>query len=270
MRILIAGEGGQGVQIIAEILARVGEKIGKNVSYMPSFGVEQRGGASKAFLQISDKTIPYPKFLSAEIIVAMSNRAVRVLEKYFSEQTIFIFDCSNIEDEYLVKIRSKITKFLSIPARDYANKNLTTGATNMIFLGALLNFLSEISVEEVKNALRDKLANKPEWLEIDLKAMSWGLEFAKSGQGQEFKGLAKREIQRKFTDEKKTWERLPEYCKGCGLCIARCPAKALSFSNDLNFLGTPMPQVDIQKCTACGLCQKTCPDGAIRIESKNS
>lgn len=268
MRILISGEGGQGVQIISEILARVGEKIGKHVSYMPSFGVEQRGGASKAFLQINDKKITYPKFFDADIIVAMSNRAVSVSENFLQEQTIFIFDSSNIDDEYLVKIRPKITKFQGIPARDYANKNLSTKVTNMIFLGTLLKYLPDLKVEDVKNALKEKLADKPELIEMDLKAIDWGLEYARSGQGQEFKGLTKKEIQKKFEDAQKSWERFPEYCKGCGLCIVRCPVKALAFSNDLNFLGTQMPQVDINKCTACGLCQLTCPDGAIKVTKK--
>ncbi len=268
MKILIAGEGGQGVQIISEVLARVGEKIGKKVSYMPSFGVEQRGGASLAFLQINDKPIIYPKFSVADLTVAMSNRAIKVLENLLSQETIFIFDSSNIDDENLQAVRSKVTKFLSIPARDYANRNLTTKVTNMIFLGALLNYLPDFKVEDVKNALKEKLATKPDLIQQDIKAIDWGLEFTKRGQGQDFKGLTKKEITKKFEDEKKSWERFPEYCKGCGLCIVRCPVKALTFSNDLNFLGTPMPQVDINKCTACGLCQLTCPDGAIKVTKK--
>ena len=268
IKILIAGEGGQGVQIITELLARVGHQSGKHVSYMPSFGVEQRGGASLAFLQINDKPITYPKFALADFTVAMSNRAVGVLEDRLSQETIFIFDSSNIDDEHLQAARSKITKFLAVPARDYANKNLSTKVTNMIFLGALLNYLPDFKVENIKNALKEKLEAKPELIELDIKAIDWGLNFAKSGQGQEFKGLAKKEIQKKFEDEKKSWERFPEYCKGCGLCITRCPVKALTFSNDLNFLGTQIPQVDLKKCTACGLCQTTCPDGAIKVTKK--
>lgn len=267
-KILISGEGGQGVQIISEILAKVGHQTGKMVCYMPSFGVEQRGGASLAFLQISEKPITYPKFAVADITVAMSNRAIKALENRLSQETIFIFDSSNIDDEHLQSARSKVAKFLSLPARDYANKNLSTKVTNMIFLGALLNYLPEIKPDNIKNALKEKLAAKPDLIELDLKAIDWGLEFAKSGQGQEFKGLAKKEIQKKFEDEKKSWERFPEYCKGCGLCIVRCPVKALTFSNDLNFLGTQMPQNDLNKCTACGLCQLTCPDGAIKVTKK--
>src|SRR3990167_10798089 len=112
MKILISGEGGQGVQIISEILAKVANKNGKYVSYMPQFGVEQRGGASVAFLQISDKKIIYPKFASADLVIVMSNRAIGAVSSSISENTIFIFDSSNIDDEHLQALRSKITKFL--------------------------------------------------------------------------------------------------------------------------------------------------------------
>ena len=268
MKILIGGEGGQGVQIIAEILARTGEKIGKKVNYMPSFGVEQRGGASVAFLQINDKPIAYPKFAIADIIIAMSNRAIKAIESRLDQSSLFIFDSSNINEEVLQTIRPKITNFLALPARDYANRHLSTRVTNMIFLGALLTHLKDFKVDDVKNTLREKLKEKTELLEMDLKAIDWGLDFAKSGQGQEFKASLKEDIQKKFEDQKKSWERYPEYCKGCGLCLARCPVEALNFSEDLNFLGTQMPQVDINKCTACGLCQQTCPDGAIKVTKK--
>ena len=268
MKILISGEGGQGVQIISEILAKVAHQAGKFVCYMPQFGVEQRGGASLAYLQIADKKIIYPKFPSADIIVAMSNRAISTIESKIAENSVLIFDSSNIDDDTLQTIRSKITKFLSIPARDYANKNLSTKVTNMIFLGAILNYLAELNIEEVKKALIEKLAGKEELLEMDQKAIDWGYEYAKSDQGQDFKGRAKKEIQNKDEDEKKSWERFPGLCKGCGLCIVQCPVKALTFSNELNFLGTQLPQVDIGKCTTCGLCQLTCPDGAIKVTKK--
>lgn len=271
MKILISGEGGQGVQIISELLAKAGHKIDLNVSYMPSYGVEQRGGASLAYLQISKNKIIYPKFNLAEILVAMSNRAVETLENHVDENSIFIFDCSNIEEEFINSIRPKVTKFLSIPAREYANKNLSTKVTNMIFLGAILNYLPEINIDEIKALLQEKLKDKKdksEFLEMDLKAIDYGLAFAKSPQNQELKGTSLKKIEEKFEDSNKSWQRHPELCKGCGLCIVRCPVKALSFGNDLNFLGTPMPKIDIDKCIACGLCQQTCPDGAIKMSKK--
>ena len=55
-------------------------------------------------------------------------------------------------------------------------------------------------------------------------------------------------------------------CKGCGLCIVRCPVQAIKFSEDFGFLNKPLPQVDIGKCIACGKCMEICPDGAIKVQ----
>lgn len=54
-KIVLAGEGGQGVQSIAKILVEAGYEAGKQILYIPNFGVEQRGGVSIAFCQISDE-----------------------------------------------------------------------------------------------------------------------------------------------------------------------------------------------------------------------
>jgi len=58
----------------------------------------------------------------------------------------------------------------------------------------------------------------------------------------------------------------PELCKGCGLCICKCPTNALSFGKELGVYGTPVVGPDADLCTACGLCQMYCPDCAIRVD----
>lgn len=56
-------------------------------------------------------------------------------------------------------------------------------------------------------------------------------------------------------------------CKGCGLCMEKCPVKCLVWSNELGVYGTPtvIPN-DVESCTGCGMCQLVCPDCAITIE----
>lgn len=269
MKILISGEGGLGVQIIAEVLAKVSHNMGKFTSYIPNFGVEQRGGASVAFLQISDKKVIYPKFSKADIIIVMSNRSVPATKKYIGPESLFIFDSSNIDNEHLNLIRNEVKKTLNIKAREWALKNLSTKVTNMIFLGALLKYLPEIKLDDVKKALSEKLADSKNasLLESDFKAIEYGIK-ASEEDNTSLNGLEKQEVKNVWEDEKKTWQRHPELCKGCGLCVVRCPVNALKFSNDLNYLGSPIPEVDINKCISCELCQKTCPEGALKISKK--
>src|SRR4030042_2172131 len=87
MKILFAGEGGQGVQVIAEILAQAAIKQGKKATYIPNFGVEQRGGVSLAFVIIDHQPIVYPKFEKADILAVLSERSWDRVEQYLNTKT---------------------------------------------------------------------------------------------------------------------------------------------------------------------------------------
>ncbi len=59
-------------------------------------------------------------------------------------------------------------------------------------------------------------------------------------------------------------------CKGCGLCVEKCPVKAISFSKtELGVYSTPSVEIDLEKCIFCGLCETTCPDCALKVEAKD-
>lgn len=59
----------------------------------------------------------------------------------------------------------------------------------------------------------------------------------------------------------------PGLCKGCGLCIEKCPKKCLDWSSVLGVYGTPTIESS-DACIACGICQEICPDCAISIEKR--
>lgn len=66
---------------------------------------------------------------------------------------------------------------------------------------------------------------------------------------------------------KGTFHLFPGLCKGCGLCLEKCPTNTITWSKSLGVYGTPSvePQQD-PACIACGICQNVCPDTAIVIE----
>lgn len=68
-------------------------------------------------------------------------------------------------------------------------------------------------------------------------------------------------------NKEKKWVIFDGLCKGCGLCIQKCPTKALSFSKEhLGIYGSPAIEVDLSKCIACGICELVCPDSAIKVD----
>mgnify|MGYP000852728266 FL=1 len=56
----------------------------------------------------------------------------------------------------------------------------------------------------------------------------------------------------------------PAWCKGCGICVAFCPVKALALKNG------KVAMVDVDKCTQCGMCELRCPDYAIYLRRKKN
>lgn len=64
------------------------------------------------------------------------------------------------------------------------------------------------------------------------------------------------------------WTVFPELCKGCGLCIEKCPTKVIYWSENLGFMGTPSVKTRIEGCIVCGICDNVCPDAAIRVDKK--
>lgn len=88
-KIAAAGEGGQGVQALAETLALAAYRAGLKSLYIPNFGIEQRGGVSLAFVQISPESIGSPKFLQADLVAALSPRALRRSEQYSARRPLF-------------------------------------------------------------------------------------------------------------------------------------------------------------------------------------
>ena len=110
MKILMAGEGGQGVQTAAKILAQSAFTEGQEVTYIPNFGVEQRGGFSIAFVIIDSKPIAYPKFKTADVLAILTEKVMPRVKNYQGKQTKLLKNSSNIALlEELVK-ETKIIK----------------------------------------------------------------------------------------------------------------------------------------------------------------
>lgn len=67
--------------------------------------------------------------------------------------------------------------------------------------------------------------------------------------------------------DKGLWTLFPGLCKGCGLCVEKCPVDCINWSDILGVYGTPSVEAD-NRCIACGVCQNVCPDCAIRVDRK--
>lgn len=175
IRILLAGEGGQGIQTIAKILIKAASASGKKVTHLPNFGVEQRGGVSLAFVQISDSDISFPKFREADIALIVAKRAVERVKMHVGKDTLVIFDNSIIPEKELTDY--KVEK-VAMPASQMAKEKLIPRVFNSILLGVVCEEVGGINDKHVKKAIinyfKDKIKKKPQLKHFNLAAYELG------------------------------------------------------------------------------------------------
>lgn len=140
MKILLAGEGGQGVQLAAEVLSLAAFLEGKPASMIPNFGVEQRGGVSLAFVVIGEEA-SYPKFEKADILAIFCDRAIERVSSYIDSKTKIIYGPA-VTSQPALKTTS--------PQRVW----------NMVILGKIIALSGVIKKENIKKSLEKKLAKK--------------------------------------------------------------------------------------------------------------
>ena len=183
VKIVLAGEGGQGVQSVAEIIAEAANEEGREALYIPNFGVEQRGGVSVAYLQIAAEPLGSPKFEKGDIVVALSDRAVKRTQKYVGPETVFVYDTSieGIEDD----LPKNAARVLSIPAIEVSKNELHPRVFNIIIMGAVLKATGVVTLDQAKAALEKKLGYKfeqdPKLRELNFKALERGMELVEKG-----------------------------------------------------------------------------------------
>ena len=179
-RILIAGEGGQGVQTIAHVLATAAFEAGFHVAYMPNYGVEQRGGVSIAYIQLGSGVIGFPKFSTADVIINMRSRAIARVDEYVGSDTLYIYDSDLISGPELAHVAADK---LAISASSSATEKLSPKVFNMIMLGALLNELDILKIKDIEKALEkeliEKYEKKPQLRNFNKKAIDLGIKMAK-------------------------------------------------------------------------------------------
>lgn len=171
--ILLAGFGGQGILFAGKILAYSGLMDDKEVSWLPSYGPEMRGGTCNCSVCISDEPIGSPLVVEPSILVVMNTPS---LEKFAPAVKAGGYI---IADSTMVDIQTDRTdvKAFYIPATQLAVDNDLTGGANMILLGKLFKETGIVSAETFKKAVEKVVpAKKASLAANNLRAVQLGME----------------------------------------------------------------------------------------------
>lgn len=174
--IIIAGFGGQGVLSMGKILAYAALTGDLEVTWMPSYGPEQRGGTANVTVILSDEAISSPIVDTYDIAVILNQQSLDKFEHAVKPGGILIFDPYGI---HRMPQRSDIS-IIPVNAMDATIEMGNSKSYNMILLGALLKASPVVSVENVMDGLKKALPERHHHLlPANKAAITRGLELVK-------------------------------------------------------------------------------------------
>ena len=172
-QLIIAGFGGQGVLRMGQLLAYAGMLEGKQVSWMPAYGPEMRGGSANCSVVISDDSVGSPKVESADVVIAMNRPSMEAFEKNVVSGGLLLYN------ESLIDVKPSRTDIRAIGVRcnDIADELKSAKVANMAMLGAYLGVTGQITVDAMMDALRHKLGpSKEKWMPLNRAAIEAGMK----------------------------------------------------------------------------------------------
>lgn len=156
IRILLAGQGGQGVLSAGRFLAESGLHEGREVSYLPAYGPEMRGGTANCAVIISDEEIASPLCTVPDVLIALNSPSFHKFAPRVKKGGIIIVNGS-ISDSYAG--RDDVSVY-DIPANDIAIEAGDVRAANMVVTGALVALTGVVQERSILNCLREKFVGK--------------------------------------------------------------------------------------------------------------
>jgi len=176
-RIKVAGFGGQGVLLLGELLAEAGLAAGLHVSWLPSYGPEMRSGTSNCHVRLSAKPVDCPLVSRPNVLLALNEPSLRKFLPGVEPGGWVFYNGDALPDD----CRRPDLKLLVRPFVKLADALGSAKAGNIVMLGAFLGAANSLPRGLVESVLRSRIRSD-RLLDIDLKALTQGLECAAKGE----------------------------------------------------------------------------------------
>ncbi|QAT41325.1 2-oxoacid:acceptor oxidoreductase family protein [Clostridium sp. JN-9] len=169
--LIFAGFGGQGILSMGKFLAYAGMDADLNVSWLPSYGPEMRGGTANCSVILTNESIGSPIVTKADTLIVMNRPSLDKFEEAVNSGGLIVMD-SDLVDRMPVRNDLEI---IAIPAQTIAEKMGSKKIANMILLGALVKKTGIVSTDQLLDAL--KAHGKESFFDINKEAIEKGMEF---------------------------------------------------------------------------------------------
>lgn len=173
MNIVLAGFGGQGVLFAGKVIAHAGLLEGREVSWLPSYGPEMRGGTANCSVCLSDEAVGCPLVLHPDLLIAMNRPS---LEKYAADTApggVIVYDSALAA---AAPVPGEGVRLAPVAAAPMAETEGLGGLANMILLGRALAETGFAALDMVEAAIRKCIPPKKQHLaEPNLRALHLGM-----------------------------------------------------------------------------------------------
>lgn len=170
--VMFAGFGGQGIMLIGQMIAYAGMAEGRQVSWLPSYGPEMRGGTAYCTVVVSDDPIGSPVLGSPSACVVMNRPSLEKFGPRVRPGGLLIVNSSLID---VTSGRDDIDELL-VPCNALALEVGSGKAANMVVLGAFIGRTGVVKLESVDALIDKQFAKKPQFIPLNKQALRKGYE----------------------------------------------------------------------------------------------
>lgn len=179
--VFIAGTGGQGILAIGNLLAEAALAENYQVTFLPSYGVEMRGGNANCTVVISDREIGSPAVSTPQALIAMSRRALLLYEKTVRSGGLLILNSSLVPAG---EVRRRDVELLAFPLNDLAAEMGNPRLANMLAMGLYAGKTGVVKLESLEAGLSEVISERNrKYLPQNLAAIRRGMELAGERRG---------------------------------------------------------------------------------------
>ncbi len=154
--VIIAGFGGQGVMLIGTLLAYAAMEDDQNVTYMPVYGPEMRGGTANCTVVVSREDIGSPIIHRPRSLIAMNRPSLEKFQPRVMDQGVVVINSSLVDMDLADKKRLKA---VAVAANEIADSLGNTKMANMVALGAYVQLTGVMPLEVVKDSLQKVISS---------------------------------------------------------------------------------------------------------------
>ena len=177
-QIVIAGFGGQGLLFSGKVLAYAGLIEGRELSWLPSYGPEMRGGTCNCLVAVSNEPVLSPYFVRPTDAIIMNQASMERFLKTLDTAKVVVINTSLVE---LTSEMEKVLENVKLVRVDATNIAIELGSVkcaNMVMLGAYAKGSAALSLDDLKKSITRKFAKKPAMVEMNLQALDRGYQLA--------------------------------------------------------------------------------------------